>query len=50
LPTKLPNVSVAGNVWPVLGEDAAGEVFDFTERDCFKAARSFEAKAKPSYA
>jgi hypothetical protein len=34
----------------VLGEDFAGELFNFAERDCFEAARSFEAKAKPSNA
>jgi hypothetical protein len=34
---KFSHVSVARNVWPVLGEDAAREVFNFAERDCFKA-------------
>src|SRR5690606_18081632 len=47
---KLAHVSVAGDIGPVLCEHSAGEVFDFTERDRFKAARPFEAKAKSSYA
>lgn len=34
----------------MLGEDFAGELFDFAEGDGFKPARSFEAKAKSSYA
>jgi len=32
----------------VLCEDTARELFNFAERDCFKAACSFKAKAKPS--
>lgn len=47
---KLAHISVAGDIGPVLGEDATGEVFDFAEGDRLEAARSFEAKAKPSYA
>ena len=42
------NIVITGDFWPVLGEDAAGEVFDFAECGCFKAACSFEAKAKSS--
>lgn len=34
---KLAHVSVAGDFGPMLCEDAAGKVFDFAERDCFKA-------------
>lgn len=44
------NISVAGDVGPVLGEDAAGELFDFAEGDGLETACAFEAKAKPSYA
>lgn len=47
---KLSDVGIAGDVWPMLGEDAAGELFDFTECDGLETARAFEAKAKPSYA
>lgn len=45
-----PNISIAGNIWPVLCKHSAGEFFDFAEGDGFEAARSFEAKAKPSNA
>jgi hypothetical protein len=46
---KLSHVSVAGHVWPVLCEDFARELFDFTECDGFKSACSFKAKAETSY-
>jgi hypothetical protein len=45
---KLPHVPIAGDIGPVLGEDAAGEVFDFAERDRLETACAFEAKAEPS--
>jgi hypothetical protein len=45
---EFSHVSVAGHVRPVLCEDFAGELFDFTEGDGFKSTCSFEAKAKPS--
>jgi hypothetical protein len=45
---KGSHVVVAGDVRPVLGEDAAGELFDFTEGDGLETACAFEAKAKPS--
>jgi hypothetical protein len=47
---EFSHVRVAGNIRPVLGEDATGELFDFAEGDGFEAARSFEAKAESSYA
>jgi hypothetical protein len=34
---KGADIIVAGDVRPVLCEDFAGELFDFAERDCFKA-------------
>jgi len=47
---KFSDIGVTGDVWPMLGEDAAGEVFNFAEGDRFKATRSFKAKAKSSNA
>jgi hypothetical protein len=46
---KFPNVSVEGDLGPVLGEDFARELFDLAEGDGFKSACSFKAKAKASY-
>lgn len=46
---EFANIGVAGDIGPVLCEDAAGELFDFTECDGLETACAFEAKAKPSY-
>lgn len=43
---KLAHVAVAGDIGPVLGEDAAGEVFDFAEGNGFKAASPFQSEGK----
>lgn len=45
---KFPNVSVAGDIRPVLCEDFAREFFDLAEGDRFKSSGSFKAKAKSS--
>ena len=50
LASQFADISVAGDTGPVLGEDAAGELFDFTECDGLETACSFEAKAKSSNA
>jgi hypothetical protein len=47
---KLAHVLVARDIWPVLGEDFARELFDFAEGDGFETARSFKAKGKSSNA
>jgi hypothetical protein len=40
---KLSHIGVAGDTRPMLGEDAAGEVFDFAECDGFKSTSSLQS-------
>jgi hypothetical protein len=45
---EFADVMVAGHLWPVFRQHAAGKVFDFAEGDGLETARAFKAKGKPA--